>query len=180
MHPRMTTVAITTIATLCTLGSSTAPAAETPKRKSGLWEITNTMNGPHAMSTSMQQCVDQNTDKLMEQSGRKEAEKSCSKNDVRQEGGKVVVDSVCKFDNTTATTHAEFTGDFGNNYRGDIKTTYNPPMQGMKEMQMTIAAKWLGPCKPGMKPGDIVVQNMPGMPGGMKFNPADLQKQMRQ
>lgn len=170
----------TALAATFLLAAGTAGAADAPKRKSGLWEITNSMSGQYAMTTTMQQCVDQNTDKLMEQSGRKEAEKSCSKNDVRQDGSKVIVDSVCKFDNTTATTHAEFTGDFGSNYRGDIKTTYNPPMQGMKEMQMTIAAKWLGACKPGMKPGDVVMQGMPGMPGGMKFNPADMQKQMRQ
>jgi hypothetical protein len=30
-----------------------------------------------------------------------------------------------------------------------------------------------------MKPGDVIMQGMPGMPGGMKFNPADMQKQMR-
>lgn len=153
--------------------------ANGPARKSGLWEITNAMGGPHAMTTTMQQCVDQNTDKLTEQAGQKDAQQNCPKNDVKQSGGKVVVDSVCKFDGTTATTHAEFSGDFGSNYRGDIKTTYSPPMHGMKESQMTISAKWLGPCKPGMKPGDVVMQGMPGMPGGMKFNPADMQKQMR-
>jgi hypothetical protein len=38
---------------------------------------------------------------------------------------------------------------------------------------MTINAKWLGPCKPGQKPGDIV------MPGGMKINPQDYQKRAK-
>lgn len=165
--PRILAASIVT-ATLITAGS--AAAADTPKRKSGLWEITNSMSGQYQMKTTMQQCVDQNTDKLMEQNGRKEAEKNCSRNDTKQEGGKVIVDSVCQFEGTTATTHAEFSGDFGSNYRGDIKTTYNPPMQGMKEMQMSIAAKWLGPCAAGQKPGDII------MPGGMKINPADFQK----
>jgi len=31
----------------------------------------------------------------------------------------------------------------------------------MKESSSVIEAKWLGPCKAGQKPGDIV---MPGMP----------------
>ncbi|MCK6405181.1 MAG: DUF3617 domain-containing protein [Rhodocyclaceae bacterium] len=161
------------------LTSSLCIASDSPARKSGLWEMTNSMSGPHAMTTTMQQCVDEKTDKLTEQMGEREAKQNCSKNDVKKSGGKVVVDSVCKFEGTTATTHGEFSGDFGSNYRGDIRTSYNPPMHGMKESQMTISAKWLGPCKPGMKPGDVVMQGMPGMPGGMKFNPADMQKQMR-
>jgi len=35
---------------------------------------------------------------------------------------------------------------------------------------MTIEAKWLGACKAGQKPGDIV------MPGGFKFNIKDAEK----
>lgn len=169
----------TLIATSLLIAAGFATAADAPARKSGLWEITNNMSGPHSMTTTMQQCVDEKTDKLTEQTGQREAQKNCSKNEVSRSGNKVISDSVCKFDGTTATTHAEFTGDFGSNYRGDIKTTYSPPMQGMAGMQMAITAKWLGPCKPGMKPGDVIMQGMPGMPGGMKFNPADMQKQMR-
>lgn len=161
------------------LAPGIAAAAEAPARKSGLWEMTNVMSGAHSMTQTMQQCVDEKTDKLTEQSGMKEAQQHCSKNEITRSGNKVISDSVCKFEGTTATTHAEFTGDFGSNYRGDIKTTYSPPMQGMAGMQMAITAKWLGPCKPGMKPGDVIMQGMPGMPGGMKFNPADMQKGMR-
>jgi len=36
-----------------------------------------------------------------------------------------------------------------------------------------IDAKWLGPCKPGQKPGDI---SMPGMPEGINMD--DLMKKM--
>ena len=162
------------------LATALATAADAPARKSGLWEITNNMNAPQPMTTTMQQCVDEKTDKLTEQPNQREAMKNCSRNDVSRSGGKVIVDSVCKFEGTTATTHAEFSGDFGSNYRGDIRTTYSPPMHGMKDSSMVITAKWLGPCKAGMKPGDVMMQGMPGMPNGMKFNPADFQKQMRQ
>lgn len=167
------------IAASLLLAASLASAGDAPARKSGLWEITNSMAGPQPMTTTLQQCVDEKTDKLTEQGGPREAKQSCSKNEISHSGGKVIADSVCKFDGTTATTHAEFSGDFTSNYRGDIRTTYAPPMHGRKESQMTITAKWLGPCKAGMKPGDVVMQGIPGMPGGMKFNPADMQKQMR-
>ena len=161
------------IATILLLAASAASAADAPRRKSGLWEITNTMGGSHPMSNTMQQCVDEKTDKLTEQGGQREMQKQCSKNDIKREGSKVISDSICKVDKMTVTTHAEFSGDFGSSYRGDIKATYNPPMNGMKDMQMTLTAKWLGPCKPGQKPGDIV------MPGGMKFNPQDYQKRTK-
>jgi hypothetical protein len=167
------------VAASLVLAASLACAADAPARKSGLWEITNNMAGPQAMTTTMQQCVDEKTDRLTEQGGKRDAKQNCSKNEISHSGGKVISDSVCKFDGTTATTHAEFSGDFASNYRGDIRTTYSPPMQGRKESQMTITAKWLGPCKAGMKPGDVVMPGIPGMPGGMKFNPADMQKQMR-
>ena len=145
--------------------ASTAAASEMPKRKPGLWEISVSAQGMPSMGP-MQQCIDRNTDNLMQQ----EAERSkpdCSVMDVKQSGSKVTIHTVCKIEGTTATTHAEFSGDFGSNYRGDIKTTYSPPMHGMKDSAMVITAKWLGPCKPGMKPGDVVMQGMPGMPGGM-------------
>ena len=46
-------------------------------------------------------------------------------------------------------------------YRGDVKMRFTPPMSGISEMNMKVDGRWLGPCRPGMKPGDLV---MPGMP----------------
>ena len=155
------------------LAAATTAAAEAPARKSGLWEITNKMGEPMPMTQTMQQCIDEKTDKLTEQSGMREAQQRCSKNEVKREGNKVVSESVCTVEGTTATTRAEFTGDFSSNYKGSVTTTYNPPMHGMKAMQSTISARWLGPCQAGQKPGDVM------MPGGMKFNAADMQRQMR-
>jgi hypothetical protein len=48
-------------------------------------------------------------------------------------------------------------------YRGDMKMTFDPPLAGAAEMNMKMDGKWLGPCKAGMKPGDIVMQGMPRM-----------------
>jgi hypothetical protein len=36
----------------------------------------------------------------------------------------------------------------------------------MKSSKQSMEAKWLGPCKPGQKPGDVI---MPGM-GSMNIN----------
>ena len=113
---------------------------------------------------TIEQCVDQKSDDLM--SNKMHEEKmSCTKSDVHKEGDKIVAESVCKMDGTTATTRAVFTGKFDSAYKADIKSTYEPPMHGMRESSSTIEAKWLGACLPGQKPGDVM---MPGMPGGMQ------------
>jgi hypothetical protein len=39
-------------------------------------------------------------------------------------------------------------------------------------INMTITAKWLGPCEAGQKPGDLI------LPGGMKINLRDMQNRV--
>jgi len=141
-------------------GSAAAAASDAPKRKSGLWEMK--MSGGHMPGgMTMQQCVDQKSDDI---SKMQEAKSNCTKNDVRRDGDKIVGESVCKMEGTTATTRTVFTGNFDSTYKADIRSTYDPPMHGMRESSSMIDAKWLGPCLAGQKAGDIV---MPGMPGGM-------------
>ena len=96
-----------------------------------------------------------------------QAKPDCSVMDVKREaGGRMRIHSVCKVDaKTTATTDAVVSGDFSKSYRSDMTVRYQPPMEGMAEMRMVSQGKWLGPCKPGQKHGDVV---MPGMPGGNK------------
>ena len=138
--------------------------ADLPKRKPGLWEISMRMEGVPNMGP-MQQCIDKNTDNLMQQQA-KEQKQECSVMDVKSSGNKVTVYSVCKMDGTTATTNGTFEGQFDSGYKGTMKTRFNPPYQGMSESNMTQEARWLGPCKPGQKPGDVI---MPGM-GGVNIN----------
>lgn len=141
-------------------GVAAAASSDAPKRKSGLWEMK--MSGGHMPGgMTMQQCVDQKSDDI---SKMQEAKSNCTKNVVRREGDKIVAESVCKMEGTTATTRTVFTGNFDSAYKAEIRSTYNPPMHGMRESSSTIAAKWLGPCLAGQKAGDMV---MPGMPGGM-------------
>ena len=143
------------------LASPVAAASfDAPKRKSGLWEI-KMVSGQAKGMPAMQQCVDEKTDDLMKKEMNEAQKTQCSKNDMRKEGDKIVVESVCKMENSTATTRAVFTGRFDSAYKADIKSTYEPPLKGMKEASSVIEAKWLGPCKAGQKPGDI---SMPGMP----------------
>jgi hypothetical protein len=147
------------LAALLVASPAAAASYDPPKRKSGLWEMkmsSGQMKGMHAV----QQCVDEKTDDLMKKDMAENQKMQCSKNEIRKEADKVIAESVCKVENSTAKTRAVFTGRFDSAYKADIKTTYEPPMGGMKESSSVIEAKWLGPCKAGQKPGDI---SMPGM-----------------
>ena len=154
---------------LTTASAASAAAVDTPKRKSGLWEIK--MSNASAKATTMQQCVDQSTDDLMK-NNMAGMEKSCSKNEMRRDGDKIITESICKVGASTATTRAVLTGHFDTAYKADIKSTYDPPLQGMKESTSVIDAKWLGACKPGQKAGDI---SIPGMPN---INMNDMMKNL--
>jgi hypothetical protein len=162
----------TLFATLLVTASTTfAAGSDMPKRKSGLWEITVSNSGTKG-SQAMQQCIDEKTDDLTKNNMAGTEKQSCSKNEMRREGNKIVTESVCKMSGTTTTTKGVFTGQFDSNYKGDIKSTYDPPLHGMKESATTVDAKWVGACKPGQKPGDI---SMPGMPN---INMNDMMKNM--
>lgn len=154
-----------------------ALATDTPKRKSGLWEISTHMEGMPSMG-AMQQCIDQNTDNLMQQRAQKE-KPNCSVMDAKQQGNKFTMHSVCKFDNTTVTTDAVFVGAFDSAYKGDMRTRYSPPMHGMSESKIAMEAKWLGPCKAGQKPGDVIMPNMNGMNLNEMMKDPKLQEMMK-
>jgi hypothetical protein len=125
---------------------------------------------------TMQQCVDQKSDDLTKNDKPGMEKMSCSKNEVRKEGDRIVGHSICKMEGTTVTTRTVMTGRFDSAYKADIKSTFEPPMHGMRESSSTMEARWLGPCKPGQKHGDI---SMPGMPEGMP-NMEELMKKMPQ
>lgn len=147
-----------------------AGAADMPQRKSGLWEIKTASDGTPGQV--MQQCVDQQSDNLMAQRAGAMGKDACSKNETRREGGSIVVNSVCKFGNSVVTTSGVFSGSFDSAYQGKMTSSYSPPLFGKAESSTTIEARWTGPCKPGQKPGDMV---MPGM-GNINLN--ELMKNM--
>lgn len=143
---------------LTLLAASTAFAAELPKRKSGLWETTMQMAGMPNMGP-MQQCVDQATDNIMQQRAASQKQ-DCSVIEVKPQGSKVSIYSVCKVDGTTATSNGVFTGSFDSSYKGEISTRFSPPMQGMSETKVSIESTWKGACKPGQTPGQMIMPKL--------------------
>jgi len=170
----MPSTRLSSAAALCALClAGPALADDYPARKPGLWEISIQTDraGARRPMGAVQQCMDAATDKLMRDTGSAPGKRDCSKQDFRHEGGNLVVDSVCRIDMgtgaTTATTHAVISGDFSSAYHMESRSTYSPPFMGRADGAVTMDAKWLGPCQPGQKPGDMM------MPGGMKMNILD-------
>jgi len=148
-------------------------AADYPPRKPGLWEtsVQTDAKGSEKMGPLVsQQCIDAASDKALREMGMGMSQGMCSKQDMRSEGGRLVVDSVCKIGNTIATTHGVISGDFSSSYRMEMTSTYNPPMMGRSGGASVIAARWLGPCKSDQKPGDVIMSN------GMKMNMLEMMK----
>ena len=151
-------------------GSAAAASPDYPPRKPGLWEMNMAQpDDPKAKPHVVQQCIDARTDAAMREMGQGMSRDACSKQDTRKEGGKIVVDSVCKMGATTLTSHAEISGDFGSSYRMESHTLYDPPLAGRVKGTAVVEAKWLGPCRANQKPGDVI------MPDGRSMNFMDMQ-----
>lgn len=150
-----------------------AAADDLPKRKPGLWEIRNEIDGESTPMGAIQTCIDDKTDNLVQESMNNGPYK-CDEIAWRKDGDAYRLRSVCKLTKSVATTEGVFTGKFDSAYSGELRIAYAPPLFGIGTSVMKIDAKWLGPCKEGQKPGDVVMPNMPG--GPKSFNAEDMKK----
>jgi hypothetical protein len=155
----------------------TAAAADYPKRKAGLWEITRSPSNPKLPPQVQRICLDAETDALMYQYGEGASHKMCSKVDLHSSGGNLLIDSVCTLAQSQVSSHQvmSFSGDSA--YHTDSTVHYDPPLFGKtSESHSTQDAKWLGACPADMKPGDIVTQASPMSPSPIRMNIRDMLK----
>jgi hypothetical protein len=153
----------------CLLCAAPAPADELPKRKAGLWEIRMIAGGRDMPLRNVQQCTDAETDSLLATSLGGVIGSNCDQPKISNSGTTVSIDSRCKVGSKTMATRALITGDFDSAY---TVTLTSPSAAGgsstgaMSDDQplMTMEARWLGPCREGQRPGDII------LPGGIRMN----------
>jgi len=147
-----------------------ASAEELPLRKPGLWEMKIVKAGSQLPEMTMQHCTDQTTDKDMANSVSPLAKQICSKQNVVKTATGFVSDSACTVAGVSMSSHSEITGDFNSAYSVTTKAHLDKGPDQLRDTTTTIEAKYLGDCKPGQKPGDVV------MPGGFKLNVKDAEK----
>ena len=125
-------------------------ALEIAQPKLGLWEMRAQKSydgAPLTVAGTTQICVNavelESSKKILEEV----VSKNCSKNEVRKEGGKWIMDSVCKISGApySGQMTREFNGE--NAYRDDTTLTYNPPLGGHSRVHVAMDGRWLGPCK---------------------------------
>ncbi len=160
---------------LAALIATPASALDMPTRKAGLWEMKMLFDGGGMPAQTMQQCIDPATDKALQARYSGGGQGTCSKDEMKNAGGTMTFDTVCKLGAATTTTHGVVTGSFDSAYTMKITTTSagGPPMPGAAPggaTNITIEAKYLGGCQAGQKPGDIMMGN------GMKMNVLDMPK----
>lgn len=155
------------------LAPSASLAAETPVRKSGLWEIRTEATAGAPMTpgpVTIQMCIDQSRDDMTADPYTQDVRKHCSKLDMKRSGNnEVTIDSVCTHDKHTATGHTVITGNLTTDFRMENTTRFEPPMHGMQTLSSTMTGKWIGPCKPGQTHGSVTLSGIPGMSPGAEF-----------
>ncbi len=149
---------------------NTAHALDLPKRKSGLWEMTMIGDQTNGQPQTVTTCVDQKTDTGLSSSFGGKIPKNCKQPTMKKSAGSYIITSSCKFTDSNVKTVAILSGDTNSAYKIDRTSTYTPPNKGRKESKQSIEAKWLGACKAGQRPGDMI------MPDGTKINISDIQK----
>lgn len=146
-----------------------AAALDLPARKPGLWEIRMAQDdsGPWQVS---QFCGDAKAHKMIDRMGGDRRlmglgpprDPWCSEPAPQQLGGTIVIQSVCRRESVITTERGVITGDLSSDFT--VKLTSMTEGRGAiqggipgLDHRMTIRARWLGACKPGQEPGDVIM-----------------------
>jgi hypothetical protein len=165
-----------TAAALAALGAlpSRGDEIDLPTRKAGLWDMKIRITGGGVPTMSMQQCTDAAADKDLRQIYSPMSKETCDKREVHKTAGGYTLDRVCKLDDDTYTTHADITGDFNQQYQAHLTTrSQDEAPTDPPGSDLTMEAKYAGPCKSDQQPGDIIFM-------GMKINIKDIIKLRQQ
>lgn len=138
-----------------------AAASGFPQRRPGLWEVRGVGSDAAGLPATLH-CIGERTDTAAHHLGRTPGVRGvCRLGPFVRAGDAWVAESVCREGKTVVSSRKVAVGDFRSHYRIDTVVRYEPPLAGVREEDKdAIEAKYLGPCDPGMRAGDMV---MPGM-----------------
>lgn len=133
-------------------------AADLPILKSGLWEVTrvSTQQGATKHLTTM--CLDESVQAEMREFSLGAAKDICTQNERRIDGDRMTIKLTCKLGETTIKSQSVMVFNGTTSYHTDGTATYDPPLMNLTEAKSTMDGKWIGACKPGQVPGDVVTE----------------------
>jgi hypothetical protein len=150
-------------------------ADDFPRLKPGLWVMEREMDRPPAAqpnrpapSNRTTMCLDESVQNDMFAMAAGAVAGACSRHDFKRTGNRLNGDVVCSMGGSTMHSKSVMTLDGNSAYRTEIDTTYDPPFMGQTHSRMVLHARNVGACKPGQRPGDVV------MPNGRTMNMRDM------
>lgn len=145
-----------------------ALAQDYPKLKPGLWEMERSAERPGTAGNRTMMCLDDSVQKEMFEMGAGAMAGMCSRHELTRSGNRMTGDFVCDMGGSRMHSKSTMLLTGNSAYRTEIDTTYDPPFMGQTRTKMVIDARNVGPCRPGQRPGDIV------MPNGQTMNMRDV------
>jgi len=135
--------------------ATAAPAADVAWRKAGLWDVSLRQEDQSIMrSVRVQQCSAPAAEPAILLSivpGQEE----CAPPVVQRSGDSVDIRTDCRVHEVKLAAYLTMAGDFEARYQGRFTVT-----TGAAQRPATVfTATWLGPCREGMKVGDMVLSN---------------------
>lgn len=169
MRSRSTVLAFAVALGLC---APAALAADYPTLKPGQWEMKTASDRPGSQPHTSTICFDAALQQEMVDMGNGMRKEMCSKSDIRRSGAQYITDAECRIGNSVVKSHAVMTMKGDASYRTEASATYDPPLfNGVRESKTVVDATWVGACRDGLVPGDIVTST------GQKFNMRQLRQQ---
>jgi hypothetical protein len=136
-----------------------ALAQDYPKLKPGLWEMERAAASSANQPNRMTMCLDDSVQKEMFDMGSGAMQGMCSKHDFKLSGNRGTGDFVCDIGGSRMRSKSTMVLSGNTGYRTEIHTTYDPPFMGQNESTTVLTARYVGACKQGQRPGDIVLPN---------------------
>jgi Protein of unknown function (DUF3617) len=148
------------LASLCVAGAAAAAAgtADLPVLKAGLWEVSRASGQQTDKKLITSMCLDDSVQAQMREFSMGVAKEMCAQNDRTIEGNRMTVTATCKLGPTTMKTRSVMVFTGNTSYHTDATASYDPPFMNMTEAKSTVDGKWVGACKAGQQPGDIVTE----------------------
>jgi len=166
-----TTALAVAAAALALAAAAQAAGVDYPTLKNGQWEMTTSASGTGAPPRKSTICLDASTQKSMIDMGAGMQKEMCTRMDMHRDGAKFITDAECRIGNSVIKSHGVMTMNGDSAYHTETSATFDPPLgPNMKESKTVIEGRFLGPCRDGLQPGDMLTDT------GQKINVNQMQQ----